>query len=124
MLNLDTHILLFALTGALTPTESRLLRSHPWSVSAIVLWEVAKLAQLGRIDVDLDDRQVVRTLTAVHVWPITVEIARMSTRLDVHGDPADELIAATSVVHNVPLITRDRGLRRSRKIPLAHGPAR
>ncbi|MBI4729474.1 MAG: PIN domain-containing protein [Acidobacteria bacterium] len=119
MLNLDTHILLFAVTGALTPAESKLLRGHPWSISGIVLWEVAKLAQLGRIEVDLDDRQVVRTLSAVHVWPITVEIARMSTRLDVRGDPADELIAATSVVHNVPLVTRDRGLRRSRRIPLA-----
>lgn len=124
MLNLDTHILLYAVTGSLTPTESRLLRSHPWSISAIVLWEIAKLAQLGRIEVDLDDRQVVRTLAALHVWPITAEIARMSTRLDVRGDPADELIAATSVVHNVPLVTRDRGLRRSRKIPMARGSAR
>jgi PIN domain nuclease of toxin-antitoxin system len=124
MLNLDTHILLYAVTGALTPAESKLLRGHPWSVSAIVLWEIAKLAQLGRIEVDLDDRQVVRTLTAVHVWPITAAIAKMSTRLDVGGDPADELIAATSIVHNVPLVTRDRDLRRSRKIPLAQRPGR
>ncbi|SRR6266542_2794770 len=119
MLNLDTHILLFAVTGALTPAEERLLRDDAWSISAIVLWEIAKLAQLGRIEVDLDDRQVVRALRAVHLWPITTEIARTSTRLDVRGDPADELIAATSVVHDVPLVTRDRGLRRSRKIPLA-----
>lgn len=124
MLNLDTHILLYAVTGALTPAESKLLRGQPWSISAIVLWEIAKLAQLGRVEVDLDDRQVVRTLAAVHVWPITAEIAKASTRLDVRGDPADELIAATSVVHNVPLITRDRGLRRSRQIPLARGPVR
>lgn len=124
MLNLDTHVLVYAVTGSLTPPESRLLRSHPWSISAIVLWEIAKLAQLGRIELDLDDRQVVRTLAALHVWPITAEIARMSTRLDVRGDPADELIAATSVVHNVPLVTRDRGLRRLRKIPMARGSAR
>lgn len=119
MLNLDTHILLYAVTGALRPAESNLLRSQPWSVSAIVLWEIAKLAQLGRIEVDLDDRQVVRALRSVHLWPITAEIARMSTRLDVRGDPADELIGATSIVHDVPLVTRDPGLRRSRKIPLA-----
>jgi PIN domain nuclease of toxin-antitoxin system len=62
---------------------------------------------------------VVRTLTRVHLWPITTEIARTSTRLDVRGDPADELIAATSVVHDVPLLTRDRVLRRSRRVPLA-----
>lgn len=123
MLNLDTHILLYAVTGDLTRAESKLLRSHPWSISAIVLWEIAKLAQLGRIEVDLDDRKVERVLRSVYLWPITADIARMSTRLDVDGDPADELIGATSIVHEVPLITRDRSLRRSRKIPLAHRSA-
>lgn len=58
-------------------------------------------------------------LDAVHVWPITSDIARQSTRLDLRSNPADELIAATSVVHNVPLLTRDRRLRRSRMVPLA-----
>jgi PIN domain nuclease of toxin-antitoxin system len=53
------------------------------------------------------------------VWPITREIALASTQLDVQGDPADELIAATSLIHNVPLLTRDRALLRSKQIPLA-----
>jgi hypothetical protein len=34
-------------------------------------------------------------------------------------DTADELIAATSVVHGVPLLTRDRAIRRSKIVPLA-----
>ena len=119
MLNLDTHILLHAITGSLTPRESRLLSRDRWSVSAVVLWEIAKLAQLGRIEVDLDDADVIRTLASVQVWPITIEVARASTRLDVRGDPADELIGATSVVHNVALVTRDRNLRSSKLIPLA-----
>jgi hypothetical protein len=29
MLNLDTHVLLFALAGELKPKESRLLSAHP-----------------------------------------------------------------------------------------------
>lgn len=119
MLNVDTHVLLYAVTGALRPRETRLLRAQPWSISAIVLWEIAKLAQIGRIDVDLDDPEVVRALARLHVWPLTREIARTSTRLDVRGDPADELIAATSVVHKVPLLTRDRTLLRSKLVPLA-----
>jgi PIN domain nuclease of toxin-antitoxin system len=119
MLNVDTHVLLYAVTGALRPRERRLLSTDRWSVSAIVLWEIAKLAQLGRIDVDLDDADVVRVLARVHVWPLTREIARTSTRLDVQGDPADELIAATSVVQNIPLVTRDRALLRSKLVPLA-----
>ena len=119
MLNVDTHVLLYAVTGALRPGEIRLLSARRWSVSAIVLWEIAKLAQLKRIEVDLDDPDVVRVLSRVHVWPLTREIARMSTRLDIRSDPADELIAATSIVHQIPLVTRDRALLRSKLVPLA-----
>lgn len=119
MLNVDTHVLLFAVTGALKARESEILGGEVWSISAIVLWEIAKLAQLGRISVDLDDPEVVRVLARLHVWPVTREIARESTRLDVRGDPADELIAATSVVHKLPLLTRDRALLRSKIVPLA-----
>lgn len=119
MLNVDTHVLLYAVTGALTGRERRLLTAHQWSISAIVLWEIAKLAQLERIAVDLEDVEVVRVLARVHVWPLTREIAHTSARLDVHGDPADELICATSVVHKVPLVTRDRALLASKRVPLA-----
>ena len=119
MLNLDTHVLLHAVAGRLRPREAKLLRGAPWSISAIVLWEIAKLAQLRRIQVDLDDVTVVRVLAAVHVWPLTAEIAKASTRLDVASDPADELIAATSLVHNVPLLTRDKRLLVSKLVPLA-----
>ena len=119
MLNLDTHILVFALVGELRSRERALLEENEWSVSGIVPWELAKLAQLGRVEVDLDDREVARTLDNIRLWPIDFAIAKMSTRLDFRGDPADELIAATSVVHDVPLLTRDATIRRSKMVPLA-----
>ena len=119
MLNLDTHILILAIDGELQPSEQSLLTRNPWSVSAIVLWELAKLVQLGRLDMDLDDREAVRILNRLHVWPIDLDVARASTRLDFRSDPTDEIIAATSVVHRVPLITRDRVIRRSKVVPLA-----
>ncbi|MDE0028506.1 MAG: type II toxin-antitoxin system VapC family toxin [Deltaproteobacteria bacterium] len=119
MLNLDTHILVLAINGELRPSEQAALSRNPWSVSAIVLWELAKLVQLGRLDMDLDDREVVRVLNRLRVWPIDLAVARTSTRLDFRSDPADEIIAATSVVHHVPLVTRDRVMRRSKVVPLA-----
>ena len=119
MLNLDTHVLIFAVSGSLRPAEQRLLASNSWSVSSIVLWELAKLVQLGRVGLDLDDREVVRVLSRVHVWPVDLAVARTSTHLDFRGDPADEIIAATSIVHGVPLLTRDRVMRRSKDVPLA-----
>lgn len=82
--------------------ERRLLSANPWSISAIVLWELAKLAQLGRIEIDMKSASCVQ-----------------STALDFDGDPADEIIAATSIVHSVPLLTRDRRIRRSKLAPLA-----
>ncbi len=119
MVNLDTHVLVFALKGELSRVERGLLASSRWSVSSIVLWELAKLVQLGRLDIDLDDREVVRVLTRLHVWPIDLAVARASTSLDFSSDPADELIAATSVVHDIPLVTRDNTIRNSKLVPLA-----
>ena len=119
MLNVDTHVLLHAVAGRLRQHEEDLLRADQWSISAIVLWEIAKLNQLGRIAIDLEDPDVVRVLARVHIWPITREIAHVSTRLDIKGDPADELIAATSLVHKVPLLTRDRAILKSKRVPLA-----
>ena len=55
----------------------------------------------------------------VHVWPIDFQVALQSTQLDFRGDPADELIAATSIVHGVPLLTRDRTILRSKLLLFA-----
>ena len=117
MLNLDTHILVHALYGDLKARERELLENDEWSVSAIVLWELSKLVQLERIKLDLDDPDFTTALSSIHVWPLDLEIARASTQLDFGGDPADELIAATSVVHRVPLVTRDRRILRSKLVP-------
>jgi PIN domain nuclease of toxin-antitoxin system len=119
MVNLDTHILVFALGGDVTGRERKLLASNTWSISSIVFWELAKLVQLRRIDMDLNDPEVVRVLSRIHVWPVDLDVSIQSTKLDFRGDPADELIAATSVVHRVPLVTRDRRIRGSRMVPLA-----
>jgi PIN domain nuclease of toxin-antitoxin system len=119
MLNLDTHVLVHALAGELTRHEEALLRGDSWSISAIVLWEIGKLAELGRIEVDLDDAELGRALARIHIWPLTLDVCRAIRRLDVRSDPADEIIAATSLVHRVRLVTRDRRIRGSRRVPLA-----
>jgi len=119
MLNLDTQILIHAVRRELRPAEQRLLARNKWSISSIVLWELAKLVQLERVDIDLDDVDVTRVLSRLHRWPIDLQVARASTRLDFRSDPADEIIAATSVVHGVPLLTRDPVILESKLVPLA-----
>ena len=119
MLNLDTHILIHALQGSLTAKERQILSADTWSISAIVLWEISKLVQLGRVEMDLADPDVVRALLKIHTWPLTLEICLGIHDLDFSSDPADEIIASTSIVHRVPVVTRDGKIRKSKLVPLA-----
>jgi PIN domain nuclease of toxin-antitoxin system len=48
----------------------------------------------------------------------TVDVCPAIRGLDFRGDPADGIIGATSLVHHVPLVTRDERIRRSRLVPL------
>jgi PIN domain nuclease of toxin-antitoxin system len=86
-----------------------------------VPWDIAKLAQLGRVAIDVDSLGVRRIFAKVHVWPLDLAVCRESTELDFASDPADELIAATSIVRRVPLVTRDRKIRKSKLVPIARG---
>ena len=119
MLNLDTHVLIFALTGALTRHEKATLARHRWGISAIVLWEIAKLKQRGRISIGLDSPLLAHALSHIEVWPLTREVCLNLGNLDFRSDPADELIAATSLTHDVPLMTRDERIRSSQLIRFA-----
>jgi PIN domain nuclease of toxin-antitoxin system len=119
MLNLDTHILISILNDDLSPREHELVVKNELAISGVVLWELAKLVQLGRLSMDLDGREFRHCLRQVTILPITLEIVRASTRLDFSSDPADEIIAATSIVEDIPLLTRDRRILKSRLVPLA-----
>jgi PIN domain nuclease of toxin-antitoxin system len=119
MLNLDTHIVVYFLEKKLLPNELELLASDSLGISSIVLWELAKLHQLGRIQVALSDSRFQALFKQLLIWPLDAEVALTSTGLDFRSDPADEIIAATSIVHAAPLVTRDRLLLRSKLVPLA-----
>jgi PIN domain nuclease of toxin-antitoxin system len=119
MLNLDTHVLIFALADQLETRERTLLSKNLWSISAVVLWELEKLFQLGRVNLDIHDSEVSRVINKLHIWPIDLQVCKALRSLDFKSDPADELIAATSLVHEIPLLTRDRKIRKTKIVPLA-----
>jgi len=119
MLNLDTHMLVALVAGQLEPSEAALVLEEPLAISDIVLWELAKLIQLGRLELDIESAAFAEVLARLTVIPISPAIAAISTRLDFKSDPADELIAATSVAEGIPLLTRDRRILKSTIVPLA-----
>ena len=118
LINLDTHIVIHLLNGGLSQAECNLIKSNETGICAIVVWELAKLKQLGRISLGPDEPAVSNFLRECRIWQIDSLIAVASTKLDFRSDPADELIAATSIVHRVPLLTRDAKLLSSNMIPL------
>ena len=112
-------MLVAMLAGTLNVQEETRVADEPLAISDIVLWELAKLVQLRRLDMDLQGAEFVRCLDRIRVFPISRQIAITSTQLDFKADPADEIIAATSVVERIPLLTRDKRIRRSTLVPLA-----
>jgi PIN domain nuclease of toxin-antitoxin system len=119
MLNLDTHIIVYLLSGELTAKEVKFVETEELAISDIVLWELAKLVQLKRLELDFDSDAFHALLLNLTVIPISLAIAISSMKVDFRGDPADEIIAATSIVERIPLLTRDRSIRKSRLVPFA-----
>ena len=122
---LDTHALLWWLIDEDRFSREQLVRleraeteGECLGLSSISLWEIAKLAELGKISlhssVDLLLDQIERH-HRIEVLPLTARIALESTRLGpaFPRDPSDQLIAATARVHGLSLLTADRRIRAS-----------
>jgi len=81
------------------------------AVSAISFWEVAMLAERGRIALPMPVglwREDWLRAGLVEI-PVDGRIALLSTQLEnLHRDPADRFIVATAIVRNTPLVTADR----------------
>ena len=120
MLNLDTNIVIAFVTNTLRRDEIRAMEDDPaWGMSAVVFWEIAEISRAGKVRVTLDNADFLALLDRLNVWPLSREVARAVLRLDFEADPADEIIAATSLVHRAPLVTRDSRMLASSLVPLA-----
>ena len=119
MLNLDTHIVVKSLDGSLKPREASLIGANDCGISAIVLWEIQMLSMHGRIGIDLHTPDLLNAISRLVVWPLDTEVCRRMSDLDFESDPADMIIAATSLAHGVPLLTRDKRIASSSVVPLA-----
>jgi PIN domain nuclease of toxin-antitoxin system len=117
---LDTHIFIFWVNESeqLRPSSRSTIDAEVDAllVSAITLWEIAKLVQLGRLVLTSPVEEWLDQALAyplVQVVPLSPSVAIESTRLPqpFHKDPADEIIVATARSFNYPLLTYDGKIR-------------
>ncbi|MYD64491.1 MAG: type II toxin-antitoxin system VapC family toxin [Chloroflexi bacterium] len=120
MILLDTHVLLWLrLNSPQLGRRARNSLDRAWpagdaAVSTWTFWEVAMLVAKGRLGVDIDVlRWRVEVLAdgLVEV-PVSGDIAvRAPLLADMHGDPADRVIAATAItLSDCRLLTADERL--------------
>ncbi len=112
---LDTHIWLWAYLeprrlGSRLLGELRNPANELW-LSPISTWEALTLHNKGRIQLAADIDDWLRNATAVtREAPLTHEIALAASRLPLHQDPADRMLAATAKVLDLILATADQRL--------------
>lgn len=118
MILLDTHVWVWWVHGdeRLSPRAMELLEGREEAglgVSIFSCWEIAKLVELDRLDLDVPVIEWLRQALeypGVRLLPLTPEIVVESTRLPgrFHRDPADQLIVATARIEGIALATADR----------------
>jgi len=82
----------------------------------ISIWEISMLIKKKRLVVDCTASEFIHLLLRSRnylVQEITPEIAELSVNFgsEINNDPADRLIAATSILGNAPIVTADENLR-------------
>ena len=117
MIVLDTHAWIWWVHGSeqLTDSQVRIIQANETDVigvSAISIWEIAKLVEYGRLELPCTLREwfdKALNYPGIRVVELTPKIAINSTQLPdkFHHDPADQIIVATARVYDCPLITSD-----------------
>lgn len=119
---LDTHIWIWAMTGDLSRLSKDCIEAianaeqqGQLAISAISVWEVGMLEAKGRIDLGGDCQAWIEkalSFNGLELIPLTPKIAIQSSRLpgDIHGDPADRILAATCLLTHRTLLTKDQKL--------------
>jgi len=113
---LDTHIWIWWITKheKLTNKNLNLIEKYHHQglgISMISCWEIAKLVEKNRLQFQCSVEEWLNSAMKypdIKILDLTLPIILQSTKLDgFHQDPADQIIVATAMVYDCPIITQD-----------------
>lgn len=93
--------------------------SRGLAISDVTLMEIAQLSHRRRIEFVVDlESFLAEVALRFKVFPITTNIARQAFELpeSYPNDPVDRVIGATALIEDIPLLTADREIRKSRAV--------
>jgi PIN domain nuclease of toxin-antitoxin system len=104
------------LSGRVRTLISSPLRYDELLISAISLWEFAKLLEKRRLAISCDPEEWLREalqMPRLRLVPLSPSVAYRSTILPqpFHDDPADQIMVATAREENAAILTADERLR-------------
>lgn len=109
---LDTHILLWAAAGTLSPKAKKLVADHDNDLyfSPISIWEIGIKKSLGRSDFIVDPDILYRGLldNLYAELPVSATHALVAANLPpIHKDPFDRMLLAQAKCEGMALLTSD-----------------
>jgi len=126
MILLDTHVVVWMASGdsRLSAKASTAIREARTSVrglavSDITLFELSLLFRKKRFELAVDPEFFLSDIERRFVvLPITANIALQAFELPARypKDPVDRILGATALVEDIPLLTADREIRKSRAV--------
>lgn len=124
---LDTHVVIWLAQDhqRISPSGHSAIKAarqkdRGLAISGITLVEIARLASYRRVALAPDLETFLSDLEQRFiVFPITANIALQAFELppSFPKDPVDRIIGATALGEDIPLITADREIRKSRAFP-------
>jgi PIN domain nuclease of toxin-antitoxin system len=122
MIILDTHVWVWWVhqDEHLTNSQAKIIEAEEMDVigvSAISVWEIAKLVEYNRLELPCSLQQwfdEALKYPGIGLIALTPEIAVESSRLpgEFHRDPADQIIVATARIYDCPIVTSDSKIQK------------